>query len=100
MIEPISTTGRGPKRSDSVPQPMAASADARNPIVMAPDRPVLDQPVSCEMGTSKIGRENMAPMATQPIRPPAATITQRYEALVIPSVLSHFVVHLRGVQCR
>jgi len=39
--------------------------------------PVRDQPVSCEMGKMKTGSENIAPMARQPSRPPAATITQR-----------------------
>src|SRR4051812_29202248 len=66
---------------------MAASADEMNPIVMVADTPVLDQPVSCEMGTSRTGSENMAPIATQPNRPPAATITQRYETLLTPSLL-------------
>jgi hypothetical protein len=46
-------------------------------MVMAVDTPVTDQPVSREMGRRKTGSENMAPMATQPRTPPAATITQR-----------------------
>jgi hypothetical protein len=37
----------------------------------------MDHPVSREMGRRKTGSENMAPIATQPKRPPAATITQR-----------------------
>ncbi len=40
--------------------------------------PVMDHPVSREMGRRKTGSENMAPIATQPKRPPTATITQRY----------------------
>ncbi len=47
------------------------------PTVMALDIPVTDHPVSREMGTRKTGNENMAPIAMQPSRPPAATITQR-----------------------
>ncbi len=77
MIDPIMTTGRGPQRSDRLPQPMLAKAIARNPMVIAPDTPVTDQPVSREIGRRKTGSENIAPIATQPKRPPAATITQR-----------------------
>ncbi len=75
--EPVSTTGRGPTRSDRVPQTMLAKAIARKPIVMALEMPVTDQPVSCAIGRRNTGSENMAPIATQPSRPPAATITQR-----------------------
>ena len=64
-------------RSDSAPHAMLAGAMARKPMVMAVDTPVTDQPVSFEMGRRKTGRENMAPIATQPSRPPAATITHR-----------------------
>ena len=64
-------------RSDRLPQAMLASAMARKPIVMALDTPVTDHPVSREMGRRNTGSENIAPMATQPSRPPAATITQR-----------------------
>ncbi len=76
-IEPDSTTGSGPKRSDSVPQIMLQNAIARNPIVMALEMPATDQPVSRAIGCSSTGSENMPPMATQPNRPPAATMTQR-----------------------
>ena len=75
--DPISTTGRGPQRSDRVPQSMLASARATKPRVIALDTPVTDHPVSREMGKRKTGSENMAPIATQPKTPPAATITQR-----------------------
>ncbi len=73
----MSTTGRGPQRSEALPQTMLASAMARKPTVMALEMPVTDHPVSREMGTRKTGKENMAPIAIQPSRPPAATITQR-----------------------
>ena len=76
-IEPVSTTGSGPNRSDSVPQIMLAKAIARNPMVMALEMPATDQPVSRAIGCSSTGSENMPPMATQPSRPPAATMTQR-----------------------
>jgi hypothetical protein len=39
--------------------------------------PLTDQPVSCDIGLRKTGSENIAPIATQPKRPPAATITHR-----------------------
>ena len=76
-IDPVSTIGRGPTRSDSVPQIMLAKAIARKPMVMALDTPATDQPVSRTIGCSNTGNENMPPMATQPNRPPAATMTQR-----------------------
>jgi hypothetical protein len=64
-------------RSASVPQAMLANAMARKAIVMALDTPATDQPVSREIGRRKTGSENIEPIATQLIRPPAATITQR-----------------------
>ena len=56
---------------------MLPNAIARKPIVMALDTPVTDQPVSREIGKRNTGSENIAPIATQPSKPPAATITQR-----------------------
>ena len=56
---------------------MLPNAMARKPIVMALDTPVTDQPVSRAMGCSRTGSENIDPIATQPRRPPAATITHR-----------------------
>jgi hypothetical protein len=56
---------------------MLANAIARKPKVMALDMPVMDHPVSRAMSRRKTGSENMAPIATQPKTPPAATITQR-----------------------
>src|SRR6185437_5260170 len=76
-IAPVSTTGRGPNRSDKAPQAMLVKAMARKPMVMALDMPVTDQPVSAAIGFKNTGSENMPPIATQPSRPPAATITQR-----------------------
>src|SRR5215475_14562723 len=76
-VEPVSTTGSGPNLSDSVPQTMLVRAMARKPAVMALEMPVTDQPVSLAIGCSSTGSENMPPMATQPSKPPAATITQR-----------------------
>jgi len=45
--------------------------------------PVRDQPVACDIGCRNTGNENNAPIATQPINPPAATMTQRYDAFDI-----------------
>jgi len=56
---------------------MLVNAIARKPIVMALDTPVTDHPVSSAIGCRNTGSENMPPIATQPSRPPAATITQR-----------------------
>src|SRR3954454_13135197 len=76
--DPISTTGRAPMRSASVPQAMLPNAIARNAIVIALEMPATDHPVSSEMGRRKTGSENIEPTATQLSRPPAATMTQRY----------------------
>jgi hypothetical protein len=46
-------------------------------MVIALDTPVTDQPVSRATGWGRTGSENIAPIATQPNRPPAATITHR-----------------------
>ena len=56
---------------------MLPNAMARKAKVIALDTPVMDHPVSREMGRRKTGSENMAPIATQPKRPPAATMTHR-----------------------
>src|SRR6476620_6886741 len=84
--DPVSTTGSGPSRSDKVPQIMLEKAIARNPIVMALDMPVTDQPVSRAIGCRNTGNENMPPAATQPSKPPAATMTQRYLEFSIPDL--------------
>ncbi len=76
-IDPASTTGRGPKRSDRLPQARPAAPIVRKPKVIAAEMPVTDQPVSSAIGRRKTGSENIAPKATQPSRPPAATMTQR-----------------------
>ncbi len=76
-VDPVSTTGSGPNRSDSVPQSMLQHAIARKPIVIALETPATDQPVSRTIGCSSTGSENIAPIATQPSVPPAATMTQR-----------------------
>src|SRR5882672_8722642 len=76
-VDPVNTTGSGPNRSDSVPQAMLQHAMARKPIVIALDTPATDQPVSRVIDCSSTGSENIAPIATQPSVPPAATMTQR-----------------------
>src|SRR5207245_315917 len=63
--DPVTTTGRAPHRSDSVPQAMLQHAIARKPIVIALDTPATDQPVSRTIGCSSTGSENIAPIATQ-----------------------------------
>ena len=56
---------------------MLQHAIARKPTVIALDTPATDQPVSRVIDCSSTGSENIAPIATQPSVPPAATITQR-----------------------
>jgi hypothetical protein len=46
-------------------------------MVIANEIPVRDQPVARVMGTRKTGKENIAPIATHPRRPPEATMTHR-----------------------
>src|ERR1041385_8663382 len=75
IAEPVTTTKRVPNRSDRLPQAMLVVAIARNAMVMALDTPVTDQPVSRVMAPRKTGSENIAPIATQPSRPPATTMT-------------------------
>jgi hypothetical protein len=60
---------------------MLPMAMVRKPMVMAMEMPVRDQPMDSLIGMMKTGSENMHPMATQPRRPPAATIIQRYREL-------------------
>src|SRR5580658_10335789 len=80
---PVRSTGLGPHLSSSAPQPKLAKAIAINPSVIALDMPVRDQPVACDIGCRNTGNENNAPIATQPINPPAATMTQRYDSFDI-----------------
>src|SRR5215218_8350968 len=41
-VDPVSTTGSGPNRSDRLPQSMLQHAIARKPIVIALDTPATD----------------------------------------------------------
>src|SRR6187455_1170366 len=76
--EPHSVTMRAPHRSLAAPQPNDPKAMTRKLIVIAKEIPARDQPVSVDMGARNTASENMVPSATQPMRPPSATITQRY----------------------
>src|SRR5712672_743762 len=75
---PASTTGRGPMRSLSAPQPKPAAPIARKPIVMALDTCVCDQPVAWVIGCRNTASENMAPIAMHVMKAPIATMTQPY----------------------
>ena len=79
---PSSTTGRVPQRSLSQPQPNAEAPITRNTRVPAPDTPVRDHPVSADIGCRKTASEKQAPIDTQEISIPAATITQPYATLM------------------
>ena len=74
---PMRTTGRGPQRSLSVPQRKPATPMIRKSSVIAVEMPARLQPVSADIGSRKTASENIAPIATQPMRPPRKTITQR-----------------------
>jgi hypothetical protein len=49
----------------------------RKLMVMANEMPARDQPAASDMGVRNTASENIAPIATQPMRPPSATMTQR-----------------------
>ena len=83
--EPIRTTGRGPKRSLSAPQPNPATPMARKSSVIALEIAVRDQPVSRVIGSRNTASENIAPTATQVISAPRATITQPYRFVMTAS---------------
>ena len=78
---PSRSARRGAARSGrrASPQTMLASA-MRQEADGHGARDAGDRPagVACEIGRRNTGSENIAPIATQPSRPPAATITQRY----------------------
>jgi hypothetical protein len=74
---PASTTTRVPKRSLAIPQPKEATPITRKSSVIALDMPARDQPVTADIGSRYTASENIAPMPTQVISAPIATITQR-----------------------
>ena len=48
-------------------------------MVIAPEIPARDHPVSADIGSRYTASENIAPMPTHLISAPTATITQRYD---------------------
>ena len=56
--------------------PVAALGDEQIDFFRRVQMPVRVQPVSTEIGCRKTASENIAPMLTQVISAPAATITQ------------------------
>ena len=75
---PITTTIRVPKRSLAQPQPKAPSPITTKLRLIALDTAARDHPVSRVRGSRNTASENIAPTATQPIRPPSATTTHPY----------------------
>src|SRR5690349_7940786 len=75
---PHRVTPRAPHLSLAAPHPNEPNAMTRKLMVIAKEMPARDQPVSADMGARKTASENIAPTATQPMRPPSATMTQRY----------------------
>ena len=74
---PRRTARRAARRNRSLaaPQPKPAAPMARKSSVIAVDMPARDQPVPAAIGCRNTASENMAPMATQEISAPAATMT-------------------------
>ncbi len=81
---PERTTGRGPMRSLSAPQPKPAAPMARKLSVMALDTAVVDQPVTSVIGRRNTASENMAPTAMQVMKAPSATMIQPYRGSFTP----------------
>jgi hypothetical protein len=63
-------------RSLSAPEANPVRPIMMKPMVIAPEMPARDQPVSSAIGCRKTGSAKIAPIATQVIAAPAATITQ------------------------
>ena len=82
---------RVPKRSLASPQPKAPRPMTMKLPVMALEMPARDQPVAVDMGSGNTASENIAPMASQVINAPTATITQRYKPVmrVLPKAVHH-----------
>src|SRR3954471_19190470 len=78
---PHSGTTGAPQRSLAEPHANEPNAITMKLIVIASEMPARDQPVSTDIGARNTASENIAPSATQPIRPPSATMTHRYDAL-------------------
>src|SRR6185295_9913642 len=75
---PHIVVARAPQRSLAAPQANEPNAITMKLIVMANEMPARDQPVSPDIGARNTASENIAPIATQPMRPPRNTMTQRY----------------------
>src|SRR4051812_39050069 len=87
---PHSVVTRAPQRSLAAPQPNEPKAITMKLMVMANEMPARDHPVSPDMGARNTASENIAPTATQPMRPPSATMTQRYGDAFIGSRESRY----------
>ena len=76
-IAPVKTTAHGPNRSENPPHIMLVNAIAKEkPMVIALDTRSPTSRCRGRSAASRTGNENIAPIATQPNRPPAATIPQ------------------------
>src|SRR5688500_3889513 len=74
---PMNVTMRGPTRSLTVPQRNEPNASTRKLMVIAAEMPARDHSVVWDIGVWKTASENSAPMDTQPMSAPIATMTQR-----------------------
>src|SRR6185436_3572427 len=72
---PQVVTMRVPQRSLAEPHANEPNAITTKLIVIANEMPARDQPVSADIGARNTASENIAPSATQPMRPPSATMT-------------------------
>src|SRR5688572_32059524 len=78
IVEPIKTTTRGPHRSLAIPHANEPRPMAMKLSDIALEMPARPQPVSTDIGSRNTASENMAPTATQPMRPPRATRVHPY----------------------
>ena len=79
-----------------LPMPMVMKSS-----VIASEISVRDQPVAADIGARNTGNEKIDPMATQPMKPPAATMTQRYGDCIVasPSLLVVTITLMRAEFC-
>ena len=73
----VARHGSGIDRGDDSRDRRTVSIAPEGVLIGVDEIAVRDQPVAADIGCRNTGREKIAPIATQPMNAPAATITQR-----------------------
>ncbi len=76
MTPPVSTTGRVPKRSESVPHTSEPTPMKIHERKAAAEMSARDQPIDWDMGWRKMLSEIIAPCPIEVARMPTLTMTQ------------------------